>query len=87
MTNNKNVPPPRTEKRGKLQLAQELLGWLLTVLFAVVGGFQTLSGQWQDGVVLLAISAITYPLNPLPEWIRFLLSIPAGLYLFSVTLD
>ncbi|MBD2181844.1 hypothetical protein H6S82_00050 [Planktothrix sp. FACHB-1355] len=82
-----NTPPPETGKRGRLQLAQEFLGWLLTVLLAVMGGFQILSGQWQDGGVLLAISAITYPLNRLPDWIRLLLSIPAGIYLFSVTLD
>lgn len=87
MTNNMNAPPPKTGKKGRLQLAQEFLGWLLTVLLAVLGGFQILSGQWQHGGVLLAISAITYPLNRLPEWIRLLLSIPAALYLFSVSLD
>ena len=87
MTNNMNPQPPKSRNRGGLEVAQELLGWMLTVLFAMVGGFQILNGQWQDGLVLLTIALITYPLNRLPEWIRLLLSIPAGIYLFSVTLD
>lgn len=79
-----NKPPPPQQSNGLLQVAQEVLGWLLSIAFAALSGFHGLRGDWKNGLVMLAIALILYPLNRLPDQIRFLLILPVGVYLFAV---